>query len=211
MKKKNSPGFFESGTGFYYYTGKLCDMILVSILWLLGSLLVATIGASFSAIYAVASRSIRRDTGTVWSEFWKAYRRDLKKSILLWLCFAGALFVLLLNAGIIWHLADGLPRLFLIMFYGLCTLLVLAALCYAFPALSRFDMPVKWFLKLSFYMVFRHLPVTLLLLVLFAVGYLLVLAKLWTVLFVPGVLACVASRLIDPLLEQHKGQEEDAH
>ncbi len=198
---------FEGGTGFYYYTGKLCDLILVSILWLLGSIPVLTAGASFTSLYATVSRCIRQDIGTLWAEFWRVYRRDLKKSIPLWLLFAGALFLLTLNAGIIWKTSDGLFRLFFFMFYLLCIALVIAALCYAFPALSRFDMSIGWLLKLSFCMVFRHLPVTILLLILVAAGYLLVLAWLWTALFVPGVIACAVSWLVDPLLKKYEREE----
>ena len=89
-------GFFDYSGSFYHYTGKACDIMILSLLWLLGSLPVITIGASFSALYAASSRSIRQNIGTVFSEYWKSYRREMKSSIPLWLIFAGAILMLLM-------------------------------------------------------------------------------------------------------------------
>ena len=72
------------------------------------------------------------------------------------------------------------------MFYGFLTLLLVAACCYAFPALSRFEMPAGWIVKLSFYLVIRHLPVSIMLLALFAGAYMLILWNIALVLIVPG-------------------------
>lgn len=203
-------GIFENGSGFYYYTGKIFDVMAVSVLWLLASLPLVTVGASFSALYAAASHSLQNDEGSVAKQFWRAWKRDLKSAVLLWLLFAGALFLLLLNIGIVWRVSDGLFRLFFILLYGVCTALVLAALIYAFPALSRFDMPVGWIVKLSFYMVFRNLPYTVLLLLLFAGGYFLVLCFPYLVLLVPGAVAWADAVLIDPLLARHAPEEDNS-
>lgn len=202
-------GIFENGSGFYYYTGKIFDVMAASALWLLGSLLLVTVGASFSALYAVASHSLKNDEGSVAKQFWHSWKRDLKSSVPLWLLFAGALFLLLLNIGIVWKVSGGLVRLFFVLLYGVCTALVLAALIYAFPVLSRFEMPVGWIVKLSFYMVFRNLPYTVLLLLLFAGGYFLVLCFPYLVLIVPGAIAWAAAVLIDPLLARHAPEEEN--
>ncbi len=188
---------------FYTYTGKAFDLMVVSILWVLGSLPVVTAGASCSALYAAVSRSVRRDTGTAAAQFWKAYRRNLRASLPIWICFGTAIFILLLNIGIIRSKMDGTAGIFFIMFYGFLTLLLITAGCYAFPALSRFDMPAGWIIKLSLYLLVRHLPVSLMLLVLFAGAYALILWKIVLVVIVPGAAALVASFLLDPILEQH--------
>lgn len=200
--------YFESGGGgFYHYTEKAFDIIWLSILWILGCLPIITAGASFSALYAASSRSIRGNIGSVMGEYWKSFKRELKQSILVWLIYGGAVTLLLLNMGIIWNTMDGLFRLFMIMLYGVILILVLAAFCYVFPALSRFQMPVSWFVKLSFYMTFRHLPTTIVMVLLFAVGYVVALSAQWTLLILPGVIACAASSMIDPLLEEHEPKE----
>lgn len=150
---------------------------------------------------------MRQDVGAVSQKFWTAYRRDLKASIPLWLLALGAL---LLNTGILLEKASGPAGLFFVLFYGLAALVLLTAACYAFPALSRFDMPVGWIVKLSFYLTFRHLPVSLLVLMLLAVSYLALLRAPMLFLIVPGMSALVSSFLIDPLLDRHMPREDAA-
>lgn len=212
MKERRGGGLrdaFEFEGSFYTYTGKIFDLIVVSVLWVLGSLPVVTFGASCSALYAAVSRSVRRDAGTAAAQFWKTYRRDLRSSLPVWLCFGAAIFVLLLNFGIVRGRTEGLTCLFFMMFYGFLTLLLIMACCYAFPALSRFDMPGGWIVKLSFYLLVRHLHVSLMLLALFAGAYLLILWKVMLVVIVPGVTALLASFLIDPILERHMPDGEE--
>lgn len=213
MKKRtssgNNRGIFETGTGFYHYMGKICDLMAVSIFWLLGCIPVVTAGASFAALYCAASQSIRQDIGTVSGKFRKSFQQNIRASLPLWLIFAGAIFLVLLNYGIVRAQFGGLPGLFLQMFYLFAALLLIAAASYAFPALSRFDMPTGWIVKLSFYLTFRHLPRTLLLILLFAAVYLLLLINLLTIVILPGLYALLASFVIDPVLDQHMPGEPE--
>ena len=211
MKRRISSGgrrgIYETGTGFYHYMGKVCDLLAVSIFCLLGCIPVVTAGASFAALYCAVSQSVRQDIDTVSRKFWKSFRRNLRDSLPLWLAFAGLIFLLLLNYGIARERFGGLLGLFLQMFYLFAALILIAAANYAFAALSRFDMPAGWVLKLSCYLTFRHLPRTLLLIVLFIGTYLLLLVNLLTVVIVPGLYALLASYIIDPVLDQHMPEE----
>ena len=81
--------------------------------------------------------------------------------------------------------------------YG-CFCPVMAA-SYAFPALSRFEMPTGWFVKLSLYLTFRYMGISLLLL-------------LWQpmlAVIVPGAANVFLSKLIDPILDQHMPKKEE--
>jgi uncharacterized membrane protein YesL len=89
------------------------------------------------------------------------------------------------------------------MLYLLCAMLMIAAANYGFAALSRFDMPLAWMLRLSVYLTFRHLLRTLGLIALFAAAYLLLLVQPLVLLVLPGVYALLSSMLIDPVLELH--------
>lgn len=187
--------------------GKICDLMAVSILWLLGCVPVVTAGASFAALYCAASQSIQKDIGTVSGKFRNSFRRNIRDSLPLLLIFGGSIFLVLLNYGIIREKLGGLPGLFLQMLYLSAALLLIAAASYAFPALSRFDMPPAWIVKLSFYLTFRHLPRTILLILLFAGVYLLLLINLLTVVIVPGLYALLASWVIDPVLDLHMPED----
>lgn len=209
MKKQNRwTGFFGYDGGFSYYTGKLFDMMAVSLFWLMGSLFIITAGASFSALYAAASRSIRQDGGSFSTQFLKSYRQNLKTGIPLWLIFLGVIFLLLLNMGILLKKMNTTFGWFFIVLYGAVILIAIMAASYAFPALSRFEMPAPWFLKLSLYLTFRHIGVSLMLLLIFAASYLLLLWQPMLVVIVPGAANVLISKRIDPILDQHMPKKE---
>lgn len=209
VKGNTEKKLFGFEGGFYTYTGKIFDLIVVSIYWLLGCLPVITIGASFCALYAAVEKSVRQDRGSISGQFWHAYRRNLLPSIPLTLIYGGVMFVMLLNIGILGAETDSLWGLFFMVLYALTFVFFLVSACYAFPALSRFDMPAGWFVKLSFYMTVRHLPVSLLLLALFAVSYLALLNQPALFLLVPGVVSCLSSVLLEPLLDLYMPREEE--
>lgn len=206
---RGSGGIFENFSGFYYYTQKLCDLMIVSLLWLVGCLPVITAGTSFAALYDAASRSIRQDYSAVSKRFWRSYKRNFKASIPVFFGWALAIFLLLFGYGFARERIPGLPGLFLQMLYFLCALLAIAAACYAVAALSRFDMPIGWIMKLSLYLTFRHLPRTIALILLFIGAYLLLMLNMLLLIIVPGVYALLASMLIDPALDQHMPEESN--
>lgn len=209
---KESPGrkFFNFDGNFYTYTGKLFDLAVVSFYWLLGCIPVITIGASFCALYAAVTKSVRYDRDTITKQFWHSYKQNLVPSIPMTLLWGGGIFVLFLNIGILHAKTDNLLGLFFIVLYGIAIVFLVTSACYAFPALSRFEMPCGWFVKLSFYMTVRHLPISVLLFLMFAASYLALLAVPALFLLIPGVVTCVASTMIEPLLERHMPKAEEA-
>ena len=92
--------------------------------------------------------------------------------------------------------------------YALIIVFFIIAACYVFPALSRFAMPSGWFVKLSFYMTLMHLPVSLRLLAMFIASYLALYAKTALFLVIPGVVSCVASCMIEPLMDKHMPEQQ---
>lgn len=209
-KSKDTAGrrLFDFDGNFYTYTGKIFDLIVVSVYWLLGCLPVITIGASFSALYAAVTKSVRHDRDSISKQFWHAYKQNLLPSIPLTLIYGGVIFAMLLNIGILDAKTDSLWGLFFIVLYAFTIVFFIVSACYVFPALSRFAMPTGWLVKLSFYMAVRHLPISILLFLLFAVSYLALLYQMALFLLIPGIVSFVASAMIEPLLERHVPKEE---
>ena len=212
MKKQNKSfgkKMFDFDGNFYTYTGKLFDLLVVSVYWLIGCIPVITIGASFSALYAAVTKSVRHDRDSVSAQFWHAYKQNLISSIPLTLIYGGVIFLMLLNIGILHAKTSSLFGLFFIVLYTLVIVFFIVGACYAFPALSRFAMPSGWFVKLSFYLTVKHLPVSLVLLAMFAAAYLALLAQPALFLVIPGAVSCVSSYMIDPLLDRHMPEEDN--
>lgn len=60
------------------------DCICLSVLWLVFSLPVVTIGASTTALYSAAYHSVRKKEGGLWRLFWGPFKENLRRSTLLW-------------------------------------------------------------------------------------------------------------------------------
>ena len=77
---------------------KFFDCISVSILWLLFSLPIVTMGAASVALYATVYKYLRRDEGHLWSTFWGAFKGNLRRSTLVWLAALAVLVLLVVDA-----------------------------------------------------------------------------------------------------------------
>ena len=78
---------------------KIGDLLCLSVLWLVFSLPIFTIGASSTALYAAVFYCLRRNEAGVWKHFWKAFRENFKRSTLAWLIELAVLAVFSLDAA----------------------------------------------------------------------------------------------------------------
>lgn len=67
---------------FLEYFNKAADLVILSLLWLAGSLPLVTAGASFAALCHAVQRVIRQERGTAFAEFKAAYCAVLKPAVL---------------------------------------------------------------------------------------------------------------------------------
>lgn len=198
-----SSNFMGYNGSFYHIAAKFFDLVAVSFYFIIGSLPILTMGASFSALYYAVCVAIRRDRKTVTEAFWYAYRINLKEASKIWLAVMGAMFILLTNIGILDAKLSNMFGIGLMVFYAFCCIGVIALACYAFPALSRFAEPGGWVVKLSLYLIFRHLPKTVLLVLLFAACYLGIFCMPFLLLGLPGGACLISSYLVEPVLERY--------
>lgn len=154
---------FGPETKFFKVTNQIGNILLVSVLWLIGCIPVITIGTSTIAMYYAMVKAVRCEEGYVTKEFFRSYRQNLKTGIVL----------------------------------------------YLFPVLSRFTMDVFSCFKLALFMVFKHLPTTILLLLLVAVGVVLALLIPIPMIFVmPGVCCYFGSFLMERILRKYMAKPQ---
>ena len=79
---------------------KIGDLLCLSVLWLVFSLPIFTIGASSTALYAAVFYCLRRNEAGIWKHFWKAFRENFKRSTLAWLIELAVLAVFSLDAAV---------------------------------------------------------------------------------------------------------------
>lgn len=203
MKRKNGRNIWGFEGSFMNICDKVFDVMILGFLWILCSLPLITIGASCTALYYAMVKCIKNNEGYVSRAFFHSFRQNLGPATFLWVVFAGVSFLMQLNIGILVEKASGYAALFFIVLYAFVGVYAAIAACYAFPALSRYDMPAGWVLKLSLYMVGRYFLTSLMLVViLFCFG-----ALIWYVplvfLFAPGPVAFLMSEFLERVLQKH--------
>lgn len=164
---------------------RIFDCICLSILWLLFSLPILTIGASSTALYVTVHRYLRREEGHLLRTFLDAFRDNFKRSTLVWLA---ALCVLgLLTADILVLRTMVLNRHPIGRLYWLSLILggaaaVWTAYCFAYAA--RFQGRARDVLRFSLFLTLAH-PVRTL------GAFLILFAAVLAVMTAPGLIAIV--------------------
>ena len=131
--------FFNSETGIWRFFGWVGDIVMLSLLWVLCSVPLVTMGAASTALYDAAVHVMRRKDDAVFSRFFGTFRRELKTACLttlLWGALAG--LTVLLYRGLVGSAPDGQVVTAWSVIFLLLLYLLLCILSWVFPLLSRF-------------------------------------------------------------------------
>ena len=160
---------FNPENKFWNFMGKITDVACMSLLWLLTSLPVFTIGAATAAFYSFTLDAVGDNEGRVIGSYFSAFKANFKKATLLWLLqlTLGALLAVNLYAAWNFYLAKGVIALGFLSLSGCAALVAICCSVYIYPILAAYDFPVKKILTDSFVMATGNLHVTISLLVLF--------------------------------------------
>ena len=187
------------------------DLMALSVLWVVFSLPVFTMGAASAALYSAVYHHVRKGEDYLWNSFWTAFKENFKRSTLAWLV---ALAILAFLGG------DALLLRSLILggysfgwFYGITLALLVLALTwtvYLAAYAARFDGTVKEVLRFSF-MLFRAHPVKMLCVLALVVGGMaLALTLPAMVVFIPATVYWGATFPIEWTFLKHMRPEDKA-
>ena len=176
---------FETDSGFSRFMNVLFDILYVGVLWLVCSLPLITAGASATAAYYAMSKCVRHKTGYIGREFFHSFKANFRQITPLTLLFWLVEGVLAIDLYYVWTNENQLNNaLFIVL---LLILFVVAGIAiYICPILSRFDKKNMELIRTSLYVIFRYLPITIAIQIVFSVACLGIFLMPWAVLFIPG-------------------------
>ncbi len=188
---------------------KIFDCVCLSLLWIVCSVPVFTMGAASAALYTAAYRCLTLDEPYPAKTFFQAFREDFKRSTLAWLVVLGALAVLWLDASVFRAMlvrGDGFGQLYWVIVFLFCVVLTWSAYLSAYCA--RCNGSVREVLRISFRLMLLH-PIRS------AGVFLPILACLTLGLMAPGLaillpgpLCWFLSRTIEGVLKLHMRPED---
>jgi uncharacterized membrane protein YesL len=152
FKSKNGPVMFT--------IGKLVDAFMLTLLWIVFSLPVITMGAASTALSGVTLRMAAGEELLVARTFVQTFKQEFSSSLKVWLILLSIGVILVGDYWFLLQLQGPLVTAFLGMTLVL-TLCYIFVLIYIFPIIAKFkNTPGKYLLS-ALMMSLRHLPATI--------------------------------------------------
>lgn len=196
--------FFSYDNPVWKFIGNLADFFMLSILWLICSLPIVTLGAASTALYYVTLKMAENKEGRLLPAFFSSFRQNLKQSSLIWLgfLFAGLLIVV----DLLWASQQGtLIAMAMFVTFAIIGLLYLCCLSFVFVVLARCENTTSAIFKMACGMTIRNFPAVLAGVVVYA-GFLLVgIFLFWPLLLVtPALPSYLNSFLYNRILARYE-------
>lgn len=127
---------FSVDGALYQFMSRMLDVLKLSILWIICSLPIITVGASTVAAMYVALKMVDDEEGYIVKQFFKGFKDNWKKGTLLWLINIVSAYAIYLDFQF-FEVIDGNPIVFLLI--GIASIvLLISAMLYSYPLLARY-------------------------------------------------------------------------
>lgn len=184
----------------------LTDVFALSVLWLLCSIPLVTVGASTTALYDSVVHCIRYKQPGPYRRFFSTFRADILTSVLSTLLWGIVIALLVWIVRYLQYLGDfsTTARAASVAYYVLL-LIPVGAACWVFPILSRFTFGFASLNITAVKFAFAHLPSTVILVLLTTQIIELCLNWLFPAFFMPALMMLLWSLFIEPAFKKAGG------
>lgn len=188
---------------------KVTDTLLLSLLWLVFSIPVVTVGASCSGLYYAYHKAVRQDGGHVFQYFWEAFQSNFKRSTVIWLSLLAFEALSLFTCLMLVLMRQQLPIAG--VFGAMGGVIVCVALVWGIYALAyqaRFENSLKAVMKNSALLVVTNAPKSLLLLILFGAAAVLTVYRPVLIVVAVAVYACLTNFILESVFRNIMTKED---
>ena len=135
--------------------GRVADFFFLTVLWIMFSLPVITIGASTTALYYVTLKMAKNNECYIHSSFVKAFKDNFRQSTVIWMVMLTAGVFLGSDVYFFYHMGS---RLGIVIFWLMFVLVVLFMLMLTliFPLTARLDTNVTNLFFMTFMVSMKH-------------------------------------------------------
>jgi len=158
---------FNMDNALFTFLGKICDVIFLSVVYALVCIPLITIGPANTAIYYATVKVIRRERGYLFREFFKSFKLNFKRASITGVILMLMYIIIAVDIYASWRTVGSATSINSILFgiYIAIAILLTSFTIYVFPVLSRFELKGKQLVKVVFFMSMKHLPFTILMLI----------------------------------------------
>lgn len=213
--------FFNYDNPIWRFVGRLGDMIVLNILWLVCSIPIVTIGASTTALYYCTLKYVRNEDYGDFRMFFRSFRQNFTQATLLWVLMLLIGLTLGFDFYFFGTMMTGAASVkFVFQAIILALMLVwLFVFLYIWPILSRFENTTKNTILNAILMSIRHLGSTISMLICDAVviiaWYILLFNIPWLSAFLLlmgfALIAWINSAMLEHIFEKYMPKEDHRH
>ena len=200
--------FLDMDSPFWRGFLKITNIVYLSVIWIVFSLPLVTIGASTTALFYVALKLAVNEEGYIFRGFWKSFKQNFKQATIMWLILAFIIGFFCFDLNFFMNVETGFSGTMRGIYLGLLFLTVFVGL-YVFAVLSRFDNTIKNTFLNAALMAARHLPSTI---CMAAITVTVVLFSMMAfpplLLVAPGIIAYLNSLLLSRIFQKYMPKEE---
>ncbi|MDO4306446.1 MAG: DUF624 domain-containing protein [Eubacteriales bacterium] len=160
--------FFNMDNKFFVFMGRVADLIILNLLCIVCCIPIITAGASITAMFYVTLKMVRNEESYIIRSFFKSFKENFKQATIIHLIMLVTALLLFFDIRIVNQLQGSMYQVLFVIFMAF-TVLYLMIFLYIYPVLSKFYNTIKATFTNAFLMAIRHLPYTLLMLVITAV------------------------------------------
>ena len=206
--------FFNTDNKLFTTILRIVDTIVLSVLWMVCSLPIFTIGTSTTAFYYAFQKSVRDRRGYSWQCFFHSFKSNFKQTLKVWLLMLVLYLFLAFDYMILQAMIEENASARTLSNVILCIIMLVTLWgLYLFPYIARFENSTKAILKNCMLMALLNLPWSAVLLAAFLVCVALFIACFTTIspLFIaciPGIYIVVANFILERVFRKYLSEED---
>ena len=212
--------FFSMDNKFFVFMGKVADLCLRNLVCLACCIPIVTAGASITALYYVTLKMVRNEESYIFRSFFKSFKQNFRQATIIHLIMVAAAVLLYLDTNIVKVMGEPMSQIMSVIF-AVFTLVYAMILLYLYPILAKFYNSVKNTFTNAILMAIRHLPYTIIMLIICALPLLIFFVPslqmqmtliLLLLLFGMAVIAYLNSFFLVKIFDKYipENSEEDA-
>ncbi|MBQ9647745.1 MAG: YesL family protein [Oscillospiraceae bacterium] len=199
---------FDPDNAWWRFVSRCVDIVGLSVFWAILCLPVVTVGPVTSALYYTVVKCFRQGEKGTFGVFYRAFRENLKQgafATLICLPFAAALAFGYAVMRANWSSDAGA-----VMFVAYDVALVVPAgvVCWLFPLLGRFSLRLRDAFRTAAALALRHLPSTVVVVLLTLELGVFTLDRRWPVFFAPVLCALLTSLFFERVFPKYLSEED---
>ena len=152
--------------------GKVADLCLLNLVCLACCIPIVTAGASITALYYVTLKMVRNEESYIFKSFFKSFKQNFRQATIIHLIMVAAAVLLYLDTNIVKAMGEPMSQIMSVIF-AVFTLVYAMILLYLYPILAKFYNSVKNTFTHAVLMAIRHLPYTIIMLIICALPLLI--------------------------------------